>query len=222
MRATSGSPQIPLVQEVFGNFRQETRRLLHPIAAGIAEAGADERVAQIKLVPRPRDGHVKQPAFLLLALAAFHRARGRKHAVAEHDGEHDIELQALRLMDGRELDFFRVVRALVVLGLDVGEQGELRQEILDAAELKGELGELLQFIQPALVIVVSLLQIIVVAGVHHQPEHLGGAFADRLVLQLRDRGDELRPGRRRLFGNGFGNLLQRNGKVERTRLACGG
>ena len=36
----------------------------------------------------------------------------------------------------------------VVLGLDVGEQRELRQKFLHAAELKCELGELLDFVQP--------------------------------------------------------------------------
>ena len=48
-------------------------------------------------------------------------------------------------MDGQELDFFRVVlRGLVVLGLDIGKQGELRQEILGGIELIGEHGELFQ------------------------------------------------------------------------------
>ena len=44
---------------------------------------------------------------------------------------------------------------LVVLGLDVGEQGELRQKILDGIELVGEDGELFQVLQPVAVIGVS-------------------------------------------------------------------
>ena len=87
-------------------------------------------------------------------------------------------------MDGRELDFFRVVlRRLVVLGLDVGEQGELRQEILGGIELKREHGELLQILQPVAVIGEVFLEVIIVAGVNHQPQHLGRAFADGLVLK---------------------------------------
>ena len=44
-----------------GGFRREARRLLYSVAAGISEAGADERVAQMRFALRPRDGHVKEP-----------------------------------------------------------------------------------------------------------------------------------------------------------------
>ena len=42
------------------------------------------------------------------------------------------------------------LRGLVVLGLDVGEQRELREKFLDRIELVGEHGELFQFLQPQL------------------------------------------------------------------------
>ena len=115
------------------------------VAAGIAETTANERIAHIQFILCARDGNVKQPAFLFLAIVAFRRARGGKQAVAEHDDEHDAELQALGLMDGREFDALGVVMR-VILGLDIREQGELREKFLHAAELKGELRELLDLV----------------------------------------------------------------------------
>src|ERR1019366_8029193 len=102
--------------------------------------------------------------------------RGRKQALAQHDDEHYFELQTLRRMNGRELDLLRVVR-WIILGLDIGEQGELREKFLNAAELKRELGQLLDFVEPAFVVVVSLLEIIVVTRIHYQPQHLRRALA---------------------------------------------
>ena len=116
-------------------------------------------------------------------------------------------------MDGRELDFFRVVlRGLIVLGLDVGEQGELRQEILGGIELKREHGELFQILDPVAVVGKVFLEVIVIAGVNHQPQHLGRAFADGFVFELGDRRDELRPGRRRFCGNGLRAGLEGGGE----------
>ena len=69
---------------------------------------------------------------------------------------------------------------LFVLGLDIGEQRELRQEILDRRELLGKDGQLFQVLQPRAVVGEVFLQVIVVAGVNHQPDHLRGARAGRL------------------------------------------
>ena len=103
-------------------------------------------------------------------------------------------------MDGGELHFFCVV-SRILLGLDVGEQGQLREELLHGAELKRELRELPDFVEPPLVVVVGLLQIIVIARVQDEPEHFRGAPASGVVLQLDDRGDKLGPSGRRLFGD---------------------
>jgi hypothetical protein len=63
-----------------------------------AVAAAHQRVAKIEFVPRPGDGHVEEPPFLLLGVGNVQRARRGKQPVAEHDDEHPVELQALRLM----------------------------------------------------------------------------------------------------------------------------
>ena len=116
-------------------------------------------------------------------------------------------------MNRREPDLFRVaLRSLVVLGLDIGEQGQLGQEILDRIELVGEHGELFEIFQPVAIVGEVFLEIIVVARVNHQPQHLRRAFADGLVFELGNGGDELRPGRRRLGRNGFGAGLKGSGQ----------
>ena len=75
-------------------------------------------------------GDIKQPPFLLLAFHVFNRAGGRKQSVAEHDHEDDIKLEALGLVNGREPDLLviAVVPALLLLGLEIGEQSELGQK----------------------------------------------------------------------------------------------
>ena len=100
-------------------------------------------------------------------------------------------------MNCRETNFFRVIMR-VVLGFDVRKQRELREKFLNATELKCELGQLLQLVRAALIVVVSLDQIIVIASVQNQPQHFRRAFADSFVLELRNRRGELRPRDRRL------------------------
>ncbi len=113
-------------------------------------------------------------------------------------------------MNGGELDFFRVVGG-IVLGLDIGEQGELGEKFLHAAELKRELGELLNLVQPALVVVVGFLEIIVVARVHDEAQHLGGVAARALGFELRNGGDKLRPRDGGFFRHHLGAGLEGGG-----------
>ena len=83
---------------------------------------ADERVAEIELVPRAGDRDVEKTALLLFTLRRLDGARGGEEYIAVHDDEDDIELEALGLLNGGVRDLLRVLRCgLVVLGLDVGE-----------------------------------------------------------------------------------------------------
>ena len=116
----------------------------------------------------------------------------------------------------REFHFFRLV-GRIVLGFDIGQERELREKFLDAAELKREFGELLDLVQPTLVVVVSFLEIIVVAGVHDEPQHFRGAPAGGFGFKLRNGGSELRPREHGFFGHG-GNALKAAASLRRRVL----
>src|SRR6185436_14016805 len=95
--------QIPRVEDVFRQLPEKSRPLLHRIAATAGKI-SDERIAQIKLVARARDGHIKQAALLLLALGSFRGTGAGKKPVAKHDDEHHIEFQTFGLMNGGEFE----------------------------------------------------------------------------------------------------------------------
>src|SRR5690349_15859069 len=112
--------------------------MLHEVAA-FADHGADERVAEIKLVARAGDRDVKKAAFLLFAVERLEGTRGREKTVAKHDEKDDVELETLRLMNrGESQHFVIIARGLVLLGFEIGQQGQLCQKILHAGKLRGE------------------------------------------------------------------------------------
>ena len=175
---------------------------MHGVHAGVAVAGADERVAEVQLVLGPGDGDVEQPPFLFLPVFTVHCARGREHAVAQHDHEDDFEFESLGLMNGGELDFFVLgLGRLFVLRLHVGKQGQLGEKFLHGTELEGEDGQLFHVLNARGIVGVVLLEIIIVAGINEQAQHFGRAFAGLGVLQLRDGGDELGPADGRLLAH---------------------
>src|SRR5208282_6352002 len=140
---------------------------------------------------------------------------GREHSVAQHDDEDHVELQALRLMNGGEADFFFVTAFRGLLfGFDVGQERQLGEEILDGLELHGKAGQLFEVFAPGAVVGELLLQVILVSGFDDVPDDEGGASADGGGFQLRDGGGELRPGDGAPFWNGRGNFLQGDGEGE--------
>ncbi|SVB02993.1 uncharacterized protein METZ01_LOCUS155847, partial [marine metagenome] len=56
---------------------------------------SQQRIAQVQLGFRARDGNVKQSSLLLLAAGALDRAARREQSVAQHHHEHHVELQPL-------------------------------------------------------------------------------------------------------------------------------
>ena len=156
---------------------------------------------------------MRQIPLLLLALGALHRARGRKQSVAQHDHEHDIEFQPFGLVDGGKPQPLVVgAGGLPVFGLQIGQQRELRQEILDGRKLARKDGQLFQVLQARAIVRVVNLQVLLVAGVKHELNHLPGALLNALAFQLCHGRHELRPGHRRLLGHHARTALQRHCK----------
>ena len=121
--------------------------------AAVASRNAHEWIAQVKLVARPRNGHVEEAPFLFFILHAIQGPRARKQAIAKHDHEYRIELKSFGLINCGEPDLFRVAcRRTISLGLQVGEQSKLGQKIPRAFELQSEAGQLFEIFQPGSVI----------------------------------------------------------------------
>ena len=116
-------------------------------------------------------------------------------------------------MNGGELDLLRVLRGgLVVLGLDVGEERELREEVLGALKLEREAGELFEVFEALTVVGEVLLKVIFIARLDDVANHLGWAAAHGFGFKLRDGDDEPGPGGQGLLRHGSGAFLKRGGE----------
>src|SRR5206468_10823396 len=151
--------QIPFVAQVRRNLIQKTGWTLNP-AAALALRGTHQRIAQVELVFRPGDGHVKKAPLLFHGLEVFLRTRRRKRSLAEHDDENDRELETLYLVYGRQPQLLAVRRHRPVLfRLQIGVQRQLAQEFVGPGKLAGEGGQLLEVFQPRAIVRVMALQI---------------------------------------------------------------
>ena len=107
-------------------------------------------MGQVQFVARPGGGHIEEAALLLEGVQGIEGTGSGEQSVAEHDDEHRLEFESLGLVHGGEPEPFLVVAAGpsgAFLGLQVGLQGELRQEVGAAAELRGVVGELFQVLE---------------------------------------------------------------------------
>src|SRR5436190_6975421 len=184
---------VKLVGEGFGDFGEKARGLLERFALGALDR-ANVWIAQVKLVSRAGNGHVKQAALLFFAFGGFERATGRKKPVAEHDYKHDVKLQTLRLMYCGQANLFRItVSGPVFLSLQIRQKRELREEVFRALELGCEIRQLFQFLDSDAVILISFLQVLVITRLEHQADHPVRTLPHRLTLKLRDCDREVGP-----------------------------
>src|SRR6184192_4206601 len=82
---------------------------------------------------------VKEPTFFFNGIARFKRTRAWKHSVGQPDHEYGVKFQAFRLMHRRKVNGFLVRRRIRRrFGIDVANQGQLREKLLGVGELAGE------------------------------------------------------------------------------------
>jgi hypothetical protein len=113
---------LPFLDESLRKFTQKTGRWLEGLAGSRHES--EQGAAEVEFVLGSCQRDVEEPTLFLLAVGGLCRAPARKQTVAEHDDEHGPELEALGLVDCRELESILVVSLslLVLFSFDVGLQ----------------------------------------------------------------------------------------------------